>query len=259
MEPDALDRHQNRRKSENMDHNANHLNVKLETNSPFDALDEVFSRRLIARLAAKHLLKHPFYQAWNDGTLPLEKIRHYAVQYYHHVRAFPRYVSATHANCDVISTRQVLLENLIDEERGEDNHPELWLRFAEGLGEERSAVTHVKPTTETKALVDAFMRYANESYEGGIGALFAYEHQIPEIAQFKIRALREKYGITDERTLLFFTVHSQADIYHTQALAGLLDQMTAPQQKQVEAVALFAADLLWKFLDGVNRMERSAA
>jgi pyrroloquinoline-quinone synthase len=34
-----------------------------------------------------------------------------------------------HSRCDELETRQVLLENLIDEERGAGNHPELWLRL----------------------------------------------------------------------------------------------------------------------------------
>ena len=28
----------------------------------------------------------------------------------------------------------MLLDNLIDEEKGSENHPELWMRFAEGMG-----------------------------------------------------------------------------------------------------------------------------
>ena len=80
------------------------------------------------------MLKHPFYQAWVNGGLELSAIKEYAAQYYHHVCAFPRYVSGIHSNCEDLYTRQQLLENLIDEERGEENHPELWKRFGEGVG-----------------------------------------------------------------------------------------------------------------------------
>ena len=55
-------------------------------------------------------------------------------KYYAHVSNFPIYISATHSRCDDIKVRQLLLENLNDEEKGEENHPELWMRFAEGLG-----------------------------------------------------------------------------------------------------------------------------
>ncbi len=36
-----------------------------------------------------HLLKHPFYRAWTEGTLSKESLQLYAAQYYQHVRAFP--------------------------------------------------------------------------------------------------------------------------------------------------------------------------
>ena len=85
-------------------------------------------------IAAKHLLKHPFYLAWTRGELSREALSDYARQYYHHVAAFPTYLSAMHAKCDNQSTRKELLNNLIDEEAGSPNHPELWLNFAEGLG-----------------------------------------------------------------------------------------------------------------------------
>ena len=87
-----------------------------------------------------HLLNHSFYKAWNAGKLPKETIREYAAQYFQHVSLFPRYLSAIHSNCDDIKTRQLLLENLNEEEQGKENHPELWMRFAEGMGNTRKNV-----------------------------------------------------------------------------------------------------------------------
>src|SRR2546429_7531194 len=84
-------------------------------------------------IAEKHLLKHPFYLAWTRGELSKEALADYAKQYYHHVAAFPTYLSTVHAKCDDQGTRKQLLDNLIDEEAGSPNHPELWLKFAEGL------------------------------------------------------------------------------------------------------------------------------
>ena len=53
-------------------------------------------------IAQKHLLKHPFYLAWTRGELTRQALTDYARQYYHHVAAFPTYLSAVHAKCDVI-------------------------------------------------------------------------------------------------------------------------------------------------------------
>src|SRR3989442_8271471 len=87
-------------------------------------------------IAARHLLRHPFYLAWTRGELSKDALADYARQYYHHVAAFPTYLSAVHAKCDDQATRKQLLFNLIDEEAGSPNHPELWKKFAEGLGVE---------------------------------------------------------------------------------------------------------------------------
>ncbi len=107
-------------------------------------------------IAEKHLLKHPFYLAWTRGELSKEALREYALQYYHHVAAFPTYLSAVHAKCDDQATRKQLLFNLIDEEAGSPNHPELWKKFAEGLGVDQSDFAKMKKQPETKNLIDTF-------------------------------------------------------------------------------------------------------
>src|SRR6266480_633682 len=105
-------------------------------------------------IAAKHLLKHPFYLAWTRGELSREALADYARQYYHHVAAFPTYLSAVHAKCDDQATRRQLLNNLIDEEGGSLNHPELWLQFAKALGVPAIDVRNTTKEPETKNLID---------------------------------------------------------------------------------------------------------
>src|SRR5262245_54947829 len=95
---------------------------------------EQFIEALDALITEKHLLKHPFYQLWSRGELTLETLREYAVSYYPHVAAFPTYVSGVHSGCEDAALRQELLENLIEEERGGENHPALWRKFAAALG-----------------------------------------------------------------------------------------------------------------------------
>ena len=102
------------------------------------------------------MLKHPFYVAWTEGKLSKSVLAEYAKQYYAHVRAFPTYVSGVHSRCDDVSIRQQLLENLIEEERGEENHPELWLRFAEALGVTREDVRAAELLPSTKDSVRKF-------------------------------------------------------------------------------------------------------
>ena len=107
-------------------------------------------------IAEKHLLKHPFYLAWARGELSKEALTDYSQQYYHHVAAFPTYLSAVHANCDDQGTRKQLLNNLIDEEAGSPNHPELWKKFAGSLGVEEAQLTQTEKQPETENLINTF-------------------------------------------------------------------------------------------------------
>ena len=61
------------------------------------------SKDLIARIEEtiqeRSLLKHPFYQAWTKGTLPIDSLKDYAAQYYHFELAYPTYLSGLHYRC----------------------------------------------------------------------------------------------------------------------------------------------------------------
>jgi pyrroloquinoline-quinone synthase len=202
----------------------------------------------------RSLLKHPFYQTWSAGGLTLERLRNYATQYYRHVEAFPRYLSALHSRCTDLETRQALLDNLIDEERGPENHPELWLRFAERLGAPRASVLAAEPSASTRALVDTFDYLARRgSVTAALAALYVYEAQIPPVAATKIAGLKQFYGVDDERSLGFFTTHRQADVFHAQTTAGLLQRhaTTAEDARYAEEGAAAALNALWTMLDGV--------
>ena len=96
------------------------------------------SAAIDAKVAERAMLSHPFYQAWTEGRLPLDTLRAYARQYFHHVEAFPRAVSAVHSACPDRDGRRMLAENLAEEEgieAGKQDHARLWLMFACGLGE----------------------------------------------------------------------------------------------------------------------------
>jgi len=216
-----------------------------------DIIDEV--RRITDE---RSLLKHPFYQAWQRGELTLDHLRGYAGQYWHHVLAFPQYVSAAHAICPDQGERQELLQNLIEEERGPENHPELWLRFAEGVGAARDDVRASAPLPETRRLVDTFRdATSRRSFAEACAALFVYESQVPEVAKTKIAGLKRFYGRDDERTLQFFEVHIGADEVHSEVGAGMVRRHVTDEASRdaVLATARECADALWSFLDGVQR------
>ena len=151
-------------------------------------------------IAEKHLLKHPFYLAWARGELSKEALTDYARQYYHHVAAFPTYLSAVHARCDDQTTRRRILSNLIDEEAGSPNHPELWKQFANALGVSEVDLANTEKQVQTEDLIETFRSMCGaKSTAEGLAALYAYESQIPSICESKIDGLKKHYGFTDTK------------------------------------------------------------
>lgn len=210
---------------------------------------------LDARIASKHLLDHPFYQRWNAGELTREELQDYARQYYHYAAAFPTFLSAMHQHTDDIAIRQMLLENLIEEERGPENHPELWLRFAESLGLSREDVISSTANEATRALIDTVRGCARNGHlHEGLAALYAYESQQPSVATTKIEGLAKWYGVTAPRDIAFFTVHQEADVVHSGASKALLNQLCDDGAKcrEAERATQKTLDALYGFLDAVT-------
>ena len=208
-----------------------------------------------SKVAERAMLKHPFYQAWTEGRLPLDTLRDYARQYFHHVEAFPRAVSAVHSACPDGDGRRMLAENLAEEEgveAGKQDHATLWLMFACGLGEDEGAVRDQRLNPETQGLIDTFWKLSRQSYAAGLGALYAYESQFPGVASAKIEGLIDRYGISDEPTLRFFRVHERADVEHSSVCRALLDRLQDDGREEAVAAGEELAGALWNFLSGVE-------
>jgi pyrroloquinoline-quinone synthase len=213
----------------------------------------MFSKELNKKLDRYHLLTHPFYQVfWNEGKLTREIIRDYAEQYYQHVKAFPRYISATHSICDDIEKRKILLENLNDEENTDGDHPKLWKNFAEAMGADKKKIDDIKPDWFTKDMIDNFFSQARSSYAEGLASLYTYERQIPEIAETKIQGLKKFYGVKSQKGLEFFEAHKSADIVHRAECEKLLDSLSEEEQTKAEKASVLTARYLWNFLSGMS-------
>jgi pyrroloquinoline-quinone synthase len=206
-------------------------------------------------IAEKHLLKHPFYLAWTRGELSKEALQDYAKQYYHHVAAFPTYLSAVHAKCDDQPTRKQILSNLIDEETGSPNHPELWKKFAEGLGVDDVDLAKTEKQPETNNLIATFRSVCGDiSTADGLAALYAYESQIPAVCESKIDGLKKHYGFTDPEHYEYFNVHIEADREHSATEREMLSSYVDDQNvDNVRASVARVLDALWEMLSGVCR------
>jgi pyrroloquinoline-quinone synthase len=199
----------------------------------------------------RHLLTHSFYTKWVAGTLPKEAMQEYARQYYAFESEFPRFLSAIHTQIEDRPNRQLVLENLWDEEYGPDNHAELWLRFADAVGVDRDDVINAEPNVATKALVETYREAAAESPAAGLAALYAYESQVPAVAQSKIDGLKAHYGIEGRPAVDFFTAHIEADTGHAAAERELVGSLASSEDEVVKA-ADRALTAWWDFLSAVD-------
>ncbi len=203
------------------------------------------------KIASRHLLNHPFYVAWSKGDLSVADLRHYAQQYFAHVRAFPTYLGEMHCRCEDLETRRIIAGNLADEEGQSPTHPELWLDFAAGLGLRREAVLEARTGAKVQALIDTFHTVARMETGLAAAGLYCYEKQIPDVASAKIAGLEKNYGIEDEATLRYFTVHRTADEEHAAQWESVLSKH-APEADAVARVADTVLDALWNALTEIH-------
>jgi len=211
--------------------------------------------RIDALIAERHLLTHPFYTKWREGTLSREALQEYARQYYAFESTFPRLLSALHTRADDPAVRQSILDNLWDEEHGDANHAELWLRFAEGIGVDRDDIRTASPNDGTKQLLSTYWSAVTDApLAAGVAALYAYEGQVPEVATEKINGLRDRYGVDDARTLSFFAVHSTLDVEHSGAEREMIASLATTEADEEAAVAATQAalDAWWGFLSAIE-------
>lgn len=206
--------------------------------------------RLIER---RHLLKHPFYRAWSDGSVPMSTLRAYAGAYYEFERNFPRYVAATYARLTDPRDRRVLLDNLVDEEGRDPTHPALWRHFASALGQPLPARGAPRLAAPAAALCRTYDTLTSEGPAAArLAALYAYEAQFPAVAAEKSRGLKAHYGIRDDAAHEFFRVHTTADVEHARAERRLMARQLRESPRDAPKAyraARTTLDAWWGFLD----------
>ena len=213
----------------------------------------LFASELDARVAPFDLLSHPFYRDWIAGRLSREQLCAYAVEYFHHVAAFPTFLSALHSRLEDGGLRRVVLRNLAEEEVEGRAHADMWLDFAEGLGLSRDEVRASRPSAPVRLLIERFSRSARQDAPAQVvAAFYAYQSQVPGLSGERARALLSHYG-ANAHTCGFFVLHSYADVLQAQTWRGELVRLISRDAGLADSVleaAGRAADWLWQALDG---------
>ena len=206
-------------------------------------------------LQSYDLLTHPFYQAWTAGRLTRSEIGFYGRQYLYHVAAFPTYLTALHCRLEEGGLRRAILVTAADEEVKDRPHAALWRQFANGLEPRPVSAQQEEPLPEVRQLVETYRNLARYGMpSAALGAFYAYESQMPQISEEKLRGLRSFYA-ADERSCEYFALHRTADLEHTDVWRVLLDHSVTDSTEDADGAfdgVCLGAKALWHALDGID-------
>ena len=180
----------------------------------------------------KRLLKHPFYQAWNEGKLTTDDLGLYAAQY-------GEFIDRIASGWEAVGDSAVAAE--------EREHAVLWTKFATALGATRPAATRLPEIGELVALADSSF----ETRPRALGALYAFEQQQPGTAQSKLDGLRKHYCHIPPAAHVYFDVHKD-DEAEPQWLADQIEKLSDEEFVQARQACESMAAALWRGLDGVT-------
>lgn len=177
------------------------------------------------------LLKHPFYQAWSAGTLPMEALRLYAQEYGAFINTLPRGWESV----DDASTA-----------REEREHATFWDDFTAaigGVGGEPSLIQTEKLARDAAQLLATPV--------SALGALYAFEAQQPATAASKLEGLKAHYQVP-EAAAKYFELHSTNGEESAKILAQIQGLPPALQEQALLACEQMA-ESLWTALTGIYK------
>ena len=177
-----------------------------------------------------NLLKHPFYQAWSAGTLPVDALKVYAAEY----GAF-------------INLLEKGWETLNDAETAEEEkeHAELWDEFAAAL-ETKIGEPNIP---QTISLVNTANNLFS-SKAGSLGAMYAFEAQQPATAKSKLDGLKTHYALP-QAVEPYFEVHA-ANWHESEKLLAAIETLSPDEKRQAVAACEKMATALWDTLTGIH-------
>ncbi len=187
-------------------------------------------QRLNSIIEKWDLLNHPFYKAWSNGTLPVEKLKKYSGEY----AAFINTVAESWETCGY--------SDIADTERG---HYMMWKDFAASLGNEQieSNLPAIRDLVDT-------CEGNNGSVASSLGGLYAFEAQQPFTAQSKLKGLREHY--TDLHcNETYFIVHEN-DFDEPAILAKDIDALPEKEQDAAAIACETTCEKLWNALTAIH-------
>ncbi len=164
---------------------------------------------------------HPFFDLVERGEASRELLHAWAAQFYPWLACVPIAMALRFSRCSWEARydpyRKMVLDQLVEEagdpKGHEPGHPELWLRFCEGLGLPRDRVLATEPLPSTLVAMDDFL-YLNREVPFYVSAGGSSEPPNVELCARLLPAFRKHYGVADG-PLTYYTLHVTADEDHS--------------------------------------------
>ncbi len=171
---------------------------------------------------------HPFFDALEHGEAPKPLVRAWVQQFYPWLASVPIAMAERYSNCPIDPAndpyRRLILDQLL-EEAGDPHgkapgHPELWLRFCEGLGVPREEVLRAPLLPSTMVAIDDFL-YTNRIHPFYISAAGSSEPPNVELCARLLPSFRKHYGVGEDH-LEYYRLHVTADVEHSEWIGRIV-------------------------------------
>lgn len=200
------------------------------TEAPWDRFEgEAFRRELTRFKMANHpFATHPFFADVERGKAPRPLVQRWVAQFYPWLACVPLAMAERFSRCSWEAKfdpfRRMILDQLVEEagdpKGKEPGHPELWLRFCEGIGLARAAVQSTPLLPSTLVAIDDFL-YINREVPFYISAAGSSEPPNVELCQRLLPAFRDHYHVS-EAHLAYYSLHVTADEEHSRFVGEMV-------------------------------------
>ena len=200
------------------------------TERPWERLEGAAFRDELTRYKMEHhpFKTHPFFARLERGELPRPLVRAWVKQFYPWLASVPIAMAERYSNCPIERAndpyRRLILDQLV-EEAGDPKgvapgHPELWLRFCEGLGVPREEVLGEPQLPSTMVAIDDFL-YTNRVNPFYVSAAGSSEPPNVELCARLLPSFRSHYDVGEDH-LEYYRLHVTADVEHSEWIGKIV-------------------------------------
>lgn len=202
-----------------------------------------------AEIEKHSLLKHRFYQLWQEGKLTLDHLAGYSKEYYQLVKTVPEMVQYTLNNNPDPHSDNLIKTTL----REENEHIELWKRFASSLNVSAEDLNNYSPDSLTTKAIDSLLKLCTSSFIEGVAAMYAFEKELPKISETKSHGLRKFYGLHEVAAHEYFDTHKEVDVYHAKIWENILNNCPEDLHEKALHAAKSSLKAQNELLDAVQK------